>query len=67
MVGPKFHQPIVIIFPQALPCSLAHIEANPDLKADHTRGVLVSRFDIMYEAFDNMLASGKLKLLTFVQ
>ena len=57
----------MIIFPQALPCSLAHIEANPDLKADHTRGVLVSRFDIMYEAFDNMLASGKLKLLTFVQ
>ena len=44
---------------QALPCSLAHIEANPDLKADHTKGVLVSQFNIMYEEFDNMVASGK--------
>ena len=43
---------------QALPCSLAHIEANPDLKADHTKGVLVSQFDIMYEEFDNMVAAG---------
>ena len=28
------------------------------LKEDHTRGVLVNRFDIMYEAFDNKVASG---------
>ena len=28
------------------------------LKEDHTKGVLVNRFDIMYEAFDNKIASG---------
>ena len=43
---------------QALPCNLDHIEATPILKEDHTRGVLVNRFDIMYEAFDNKVASG---------
>ena len=43
---------------QALPCNLDHIEATPVLKEDHTRGVLVNRFDILYEAFDNKVASG---------
>ena len=43
---------------QTLPCNLDHIEATPVLKEDHTRGVLVNRFDIMYEAFDNKVASG---------
>ena len=41
-----------------MPCNLDHIEATPVLKEDHTRGVLVNRFNILYEAFDDKIASG---------
>ena len=44
---------------QALPCTLSYIEANPDLKDDTTKGVLCGEFKILYDYFDDTLASGK--------
>ena len=43
---------------QALPCTLSYIEANPDLKDDTTKGVLCGEFKILYDFFDDTLASG---------
>ena len=43
---------------QALPCSIDVIEANLSLREDHTLGILVEKFHIFYEAFDDMIASG---------
>ena len=37
---------------------LGHIAANPDLQADHCRGVIVGQYGILYEAFDDTVASG---------
>ena len=45
-------------FTQGLPCTIGHIEANPLLKGDNTRGVLLGEFPLKYEAFDNSVASG---------
>ena len=39
---------------------MAMIEARPDLREDHTQGVLVAEHKIMYEKFDNMQAAGRL-------
>ena len=47
-------------FVQALPCTKAHIEANPNLKEDHTMGVLAGEFPVNYESFDDVVASGKI-------
>ena len=38
---------------------MAMIEARPDLREDHTQGVLVAEHKIMYEKFDNMQAAGR--------
>ena len=43
---------------------MAMIEARPDLREDHTQGVLVAEHKIMYEKFDNMQAAGR--LLAFI-
>ena len=44
---------------------MAMIEARPDLREDHTQGVLVAEHKIMYEKFDNMQAAGR--LLAFIR
>ena len=38
---------------------MGHIEATPSLKEDFCMGVMVGSFDLDYDAFDNVLASGK--------
>ena len=38
---------------------MGHIAATPLLKEDHSMGIMVGKFDLDYNAFDNMLASGK--------
>ena len=38
---------------------MGHIEATPSLKEDFCMGVMVGSFDLVYDAFDNVLASGK--------
>ena len=43
---------------QALPCSTSVINANPSLQTDHTRGVLVGRYPVKYDEFDNRMAAG---------
>ena len=43
---------------QGLLCTIGHIEANPLLKGDHTRGILLGEFPLKYEAFNNSVASG---------
>ena len=43
---------------QALPCTLEHIEANPELQADYTMGIVVGRYNIHHDQFDNVKASG---------
>ena len=43
---------------QALPCTMAMIKARPDLRENHTQGVLVAEYKILYEKFDNMQAAG---------
>ena len=45
---------------QALPCTKAHIDATPNLSEDHTMGVIVGRYPVQYEAFDNKVASGNI-------
>ena len=44
---------------QALPCTLKLIDGSTELKGDQTMGVLVGEYNILYEAFNNMQASGK--------
>ena len=36
------------------------LEASPDLRADTTMGVIVGRFSIHYDDFDDATASGKI-------
>jgi len=48
----------VLLIAQALPCSKAVIDANPSLQTDHTRGVLVDKFPILYELFNDEEVSG---------
>ena len=43
-----------------LPCTIGAIDANPALKSDNTRGVLLGEFPVEYEAFDDKVASGKI-------
>ena len=43
---------------------MAMIEARPDLREDHTQGVLVAEHKIIYEKFDNMQAAGRLLAFT---
>ena len=50
---------VKLVFVQALPCTKAHIDANPNLKEDHTMGVLAGEFPVNYESFDDVVASGK--------
>ena len=46
------------IFLKALPCTKAHIDANPSLKEDHIRVVLAGEFPVNYDAFNDEVASG---------
>ena len=48
----------ILLIAQALPCSKAVIDANPSLQTDHTRGVLVDKFPIHYEQFNDEEVSG---------
>ena len=48
----------VLLMAQALPCSTSVINANPSLQTDHTRGVLVGRYPVKYDEFDNRMAAG---------
>ena len=43
---------------QALPCSLAMIEASPNLKEDHCMGIILATYPLIYQAFDNTVAAG---------
>jgi len=38
---------------------MATIDANAALRSDHTRGMMVGKFPVIYENFDDNLASGK--------
>jgi len=51
----------VFLIGQVLPCSMGLIEANGALRSDHTRGVMVGKFPVFYESFDDDIASGKRK------
>ena len=51
----------VYLIAQALPCSMAMIEANAALKSDHTRGIMLGKFPVNYDSFDDDLASGKIQ------
>ena len=44
---------------QALPCSLAQIEASPNLKEDHCMGIILATYPLIYQAFNNTVAAGK--------
>ena len=44
---------------QALPCTTAFIEANAELQTDHCRGIILDKFPLNYESFDDRIASGK--------
>ena len=48
----------VLLIVQALPCSYNVIEANPNLQTDHTRGILVEKYQIHYDKFDDKVAAG---------
>ena len=50
-------------FPQALPCTLGMIEANPTLKEDHCMGVILATFPLTYTAFDNNIAAGNYRMV----
>ena len=50
-----------LISTKGLPCTIGHIEANPVLKGDHTKGVALGEFPLTYEAFDDKVASGKIQ------
>ena len=41
-----------------MPCTLEHIEANPELRADYTMGIVLGRFSVHYDQFDNVKATG---------
>ena len=49
----------IFLIAQALPCSMAVIEANAALRNDHTRGIMAAKFRVAYEEFDGERASGK--------
>jgi len=51
----------VFLIGQVLPCSMGLIEANGALRSDHTRGVMVGKFPVFYESFDDDIASGNRK------
>ena len=38
---------------------MAMIQERPDLREDHTMGILVAEHKILYERLDNMQAAGK--------
>ena len=39
------------------------IEASPNLKEDHCMGIILATYPLIYQAFDNIVASG---MYTFV-
>lgn len=49
MLGTTGDSRDVSLIAQALPCSINVIEANPSLKSDHTRGILVEKFPVQYD------------------
>ena len=51
----KYHFPGSTVQPRLV----GHIDANPELQANHSRGVIVGQFGILYEAFDDTVTSGK--------
>ena len=60
MLGTMENSTDVQLIAQVLPCGIGTIEANPTLSEDHTRGIMVAKFDVMYERFDDQVASGPL-------
>ena len=55
----KYANGIFLILSRDSTRRIGHIEANPLLKGDHTKGVLLGEFPLKYKAFDNSVASGK--------
>lgn len=49
----------VLLIAQALPCTLTFIEGNPGLLTDHTLGVLIDKYPVLYNRFDDQEISGK--------
>ena len=47
-----------------MPCNLAYIEANPDLKGETAKGVICGEYNILYDSFDDTVAAGKETSLT---
>ena len=44
-----------------MPCTMGHLDGNPDLKNDTSMGVIVGEFRILYNSFDDKEAAGELK------
>lgn len=62
MLGTLGESTDVLLIAQALPCSLAYIQANPNLMTDHTMGILVEKYPVLYNRFDDEVVSGNITL-----
>ena len=49
MLGTTGDSKDIVLIAQALPCSVEIINANPALRTDHTRGILVDKFPVQYD------------------
>ena len=58
MLGTVGDEVDIVLIAQALPCSISTIEGNPSLRSDHTRGIMVGKFPLQYERFNDVEASG---------
>ena len=54
LVGSSSHSNKVYLKVQALPCTLDTIKANPALRQDNTRAIVVAQFHVGYTAFNNI-------------
>ena len=58
LLGTYDDEQAIFLIAQLLPCGLEVIESCPALQSDHTRGMMVGKFPVHYEAFDDSMAAG---------
>ncbi len=53
LLGTTVDDPTVLLMTQALPCSLDVVNSSPDLRADHAMGMVVGKYPVLMDKFDD--------------
>ncbi len=53
LLGTTLDSVDVSLMTQALPCSINTVNSNPHLQADHSRGLIVSKYPVLFDKYDD--------------